>query len=172
MRRTLVPPAAFLARGFTFIEIILVAAVLLLIAVLAFPALQDIALKKQVKEGMALAELAKAGVQQAYTLTGEMPADNKVAGVPEATKIVGNVVSAVTVTDGAITLTYGNNAGKALAGHRLTLLPAVVPDERAVPIAWLCHEVPEPKGMQRKGRDETDVPPAWLPVECRGAAAK
>jgi type IV pilus assembly protein PilA len=130
------------------------------------------ALRKQVKEGMALADLAKAGVQQANSLTGEMPADNAKAGIPEATKIVGNMVSAVTVADGAVTLTFGNNAGKSLAGHKLTLRPAVVPAEHVVPIAWLCHEVPVPGGMERKGRNETDIPPPWLPVECRGGEAK
>jgi type IV pilus assembly protein PilA len=158
--------------GFTFIEIVLVAAVLLLVAVLAFPALRDMALKKQVKEGMALAELAKSGVQQAYSLSGEMPADNAKAGIPEPAKIVGNFVSAVTVADGAVTLTFGNNAGGGLAGRKLTLRPAVVPSERVVPIAWLCHEVRVPGGMERKGRNETDIPPPWLPIECRGGEAK
>lgn len=158
--------------GFTFIEIVLVAAVLLLVAVLAFPALRDMALKKQVKEGMALAEIAKSGVQKAYSLTGEMPADNAKAGIPEAGKIIGNVVSAVTVADGAITLTFGNNAGGGLAGRKLTLRPAAVPKEPVVPLAWLCHEVPVPNGMERVGRNETDIPSPWLPVECRGGEAK
>jgi len=172
MTTTFTPAPSRRQPGFTFIEIMLVASVLLLVALLAFPPLRDMALRKQVKEGMALADLAKAGVQQAYSLTGEMPADNAKAGIPEATKIVGNMVSAVTVADGAVTLTFGNNAGKSLAGHKLTLRPAVVPAEHVVPIAWLCHEVPVPGGMERKGRNETDIPPPWLPVECRGGEAK
>jgi type IV pilus assembly protein PilA len=77
-------------------------------------------------------------------------------------------VKDVAVEAGAITLTYGNNASKALDGKKVTLRPAIVVGEPAVPIAWLCHDVPVPGGMEIRGRDATDIPPARLPVECRG----
>jgi type IV pilus assembly protein PilA len=102
-----------------------------------------------------------------------MPADNAAAGIPPHDKIVGNVVKDVNVDAGAITLTYGNNASKALDGRLLTLRPAIVPGQPLVPIAWICHEVPVPNGMELKGGvNRTDIPSAQLPVECRGAAAK
>lgn len=154
-------------RGFTWIEMLLVIGVVALLALMAIPSMRDGVLKKQVVEGLALAELAKKGVQAAWTLSGEMPADNKAAGIPDARKIVGNVVQSVSVEQGAVTVTFGNSASKALDGKRVTLRPAVVPDERVVPIAWLCHAAKEPQGMQAQGRDETDVPAEWLPVACR-----
>ena len=75
------------------------------------------------------------------------------------------------MAEGAVTLTFGNNAASALQGKRVTVRPAVVADQPVVPIAWLCHAVPVPKGMEVRGKDETDIPPAFLPVECRGAGA-
>lgn len=158
--------------GFTWIETLFVLAVIGLLALMAIPALRDRALRKQVEEGLALADVAKTGVQAAWAATGEMPANNEAAGAPPRDKIVGSVVKDVNVDQGAITVTFGNNASKALEGKRVTVRPAVVPGERAVPIAWLCHSIGVPKGMQELGTDVTDVPSAWLPVDCRGAAPK
>ena len=151
---------------------IIVLAVIGILALMAIPALQDNALKRQVKEGLSIAELARKGVQGAYSASGDMPADNKVAGIPERTKIVAAFVKDVNVDAGAVTLTFGNNASKVLEDRKLTLRPAVVPGEPAVPIAWLCHATAVPKGMEVRGKDETDIPWKWLPVECRGAEAK
>ena len=153
--------------GFTWIEMMMVIGVLAVLALMAVPGARDSALKKQVKDGLALADVAKQGVQVVWSLTHEMPADNKAAAVPDAQKIVGNVVKAVDVRDGAVTITFGNNASKALEDKKLTLRPAVVPDEPAVPIAWLCNEAKAPQSMQVKGRNDTDVPSGWLPAECR-----
>ena len=160
------------SAGFTWIEVVLILAVMGILAAMAFPALQDQALKKQVKEALALAVVAKSGVQAAWSAGGEMPGDNKAAGIPEPEKIIGSFVSAVNVEDGAVTLTLGNQASRQLHGKRLTVRPAVVADQAVVPIAWLCHAFPVPNGMEVKGMDATDVPPQWLPVECRGGAAK
>jgi type IV pilus assembly protein PilA len=111
-------------------------------------------------------------VQAAWTAKAEMPADNAAAAIPPRDKIVGNLVKDVNVDGGAITLTYGNNAGKALDGKRVTLRPAIVADQPLVPIAWICHDVPVPNGMEIRGRDETDIPSSQLPLECRGSSPK
>jgi len=158
--------------GFTWIELVLVLLVMGILALMAIPALQEGTLRKQVKEGLALADIAKAGVQAFYSTSGELPADNKAAGLPEADKIVGTMVSGVRVDNGAVTVTFGNNASKVIAGRKLTLRPAVVPDQLIVPIAWLCHRANVPKGMEvRGGNDKTDLSNEMLPVECRASAA-
>ena len=160
------------ARGFTWIEMSIVLAVIAILALMAIPALQDNALKRQVKEGLAIADLAKKGVQAAYTAAGDMPADNKAAGIPERGKIVASFVKDVNVDAGAVTLTFGNNASKAIEDKKVTLRPAVVPGEPLVPIAWLCHATKVPNGMEVRGKDETDIPWKWLPIECRMAEDK
>jgi type IV pilus assembly protein PilA len=155
-------------RGFTWIEMLMVLSVLALLALIAVPSIQDGLLRRQVKDGIQLALIAEAGVQAVYTSSGgKFPIDNKSAGLPDSDKIVSNVVKDVSVKAGAITITYGNNASKALDGKKVTLRPAIVPDTPVVPIAWLCHAAPVPGNMQVTGTDDTDVPSNWLPVECR-----
>ena len=160
------------AAGFTWIELLLVLGVFAILAGLAIPGMMDSALRKQVLEGLVLADLAKQGVQAAWTAKEEMPADNVAAAIPPRDKIIGNYVKDVNVSGGAITLTYGNNASKALDGKRVTLRPAIVAGQPLVPIAWVCHDVAVPKGMEIRGRDETDVLSRYLPLECRGTAGK
>jgi type IV pilus assembly protein PilA len=157
------------ARGFTWVEMLAVMAVLAILALMAIPSMQESVLKRQVKDGLALADVAKGGVQAAYTATGNMPADNKAAGIPDHDKIVGNLVKDVLVEGGAITLTFGNNANKALENKKLTVRPAVVPGEPLVPIAWLCHFTATPPKMEVRGNDVTDIPLNWLPIDCRTA---
>ena len=172
-------PAAFLpsyaprrARGFTWIELTMVVAVIGILALMAIPGIQENMLKKQVKEALDLAKIAKDGVQAAWSLTGEMPNNNEKAGLPPKHKIVGNLVKEVSVDDGAITITMGNNASKTIEGTKVTLRPAVVNGEPLVPIAWVCHNTPVPGGMEIRGSNETNIEPKYLPVECRGGASK
>jgi type IV pilus assembly protein PilA len=118
---------------------------------------------------MQLAQVAEPAVQAAYSISGTMPPDNKTAGLPDPDKIVSQYIRSVNVSNGAVTLTFGNNASKALEGMTLTLRPAVVPDQKIVPIAWLCHDAGVPGNMQVLGEDVTNIPYKWLPVECRGS---
>jgi len=63
-------------RGFTWIELLLVVAVMAILALMAIPSIQEGTLRKQVKDGIVLADFVKSGVQAAWSLAGEMPADN------------------------------------------------------------------------------------------------
>ena len=160
-------PAPSRESGFTLIEIAVSLGILLILATMAVPSLLNGVIRNQIKESLALADIATRGVSTVYAGTGEMPADNIAAHIPEAKKIISNLISAITIDNGAVTLTYGNNASSNLRGKHLTLRPAVVADTPQVPIAWVCATKKVPDGMTVKGQDLTDIKPAWLPIECR-----
>ena len=160
------------AAGFTWIELMFVVAIIGILSLMVVPGMTENMLKKQVKEALELAKIAKDGVQAAWSDTGEMPKNNAQAGIPPKNKIVGNLVKEVSVDGGAITLTLGNNASRTLEDKKVTLRPAVVAGEPKVPIAWVCHKVPVPGGMELRGNDETNIEMKHLPVECRGGASK
>ena len=82
-------------------------------------------------------------------------------------KIVNERVRSVTVANGAVHITFGNTASKALQGHVLTVRPAGVPDARIVPLVWLCGGAGAPDKMQVQGEDRTSVAAGLLPARCR-----
>ena len=155
-------------RGFTLIEILVVLAVIAILALMAFPTYQDRIVQDQINEALPLTDIVKAPVAASWALTKAFPADNAVAGLPPPNKIVSNLVSAVSLENGAIHITFGNRANGAIRGKVLTLRPAVVEDAPIVPVAWLCGLAPPPGNMAAKGTNRTNVPVNYLPLKCRG----
>lgn len=154
-------------RGFTLVEMMVVVAVLTILAMMAVPSYLDKIVKAQVEAGLPLAEIAKRAISTYWGATQKMPQDNETAALPAADKIVGNHITAVTVRDGVINLTFGNRASKALEGKTLSIRPAVVEDAPVVPIAWVCGLAEAPEKMTLLGENRTDIDPMYLPMECR-----
>ena len=159
-----------MARGFTMIELLVVIAVVAILATLAMPSIQQRSIRVQVAEGRTLAQFAQQAIQAQYSASQAMPADNAAAGLPPADHIVGNVVTGLAVRNGAIVLTFGNQAIGGLAGHKLSLRPAVVDGYPQVPIAWVCGTANVPDKMTAAAPNETDLPAGWLPLGCRGSS--
>jgi len=149
------------------IEMMAVAAVVAILAMLAVPSYLNLMVRDQIKAALPLADIAKRPIAAAWSDTQTFPADNAAAGLPPAEKIVANHVSAVAVEDGAIHITFGNRVNKAIAGKILTLRPAVVEDAPVVPVAWVCGYAEAPGKMTLHGRTLTDIPESLLPMECR-----
>ena len=155
-------------RGFTMLELMAVVAVVRL-ATLALPSYFDRIVRDQIKAALPLAEVAKPPIAASWSAAQIFPVDNVAAGLPPAEKIVANYVSAVAVENGAISLTFGNRANKAIAGKILTLRPAVVEDAPIVPIAWACGYAEAPDRMTVNGANLTNIPEQLLPPECRAS---
>ena len=154
-------------RGFTLIEIMVALAILGILAVMAVPSMTERIVRDQVVEAAQVAEIAKVAVAASWRASEAMPSDNAAAGLPPAMKIVGNYVSAVNVEDGAVHITFGNNANGGIRGKVLSLRPAVVEDAPVVPVAWVCAHGRVPEKMTAQGNDRTDLPAPYLPVNCR-----
>jgi type IV pilus assembly protein PilA len=154
-------------RGFTLIEMVVVLGIIALLALMTIPLYVERNVQQQVKEGVAFAEFMQRNVSAVYALTGALPKDNAGAGLPVPEKIIGNYITAGTVTDGVITLTFGNLAVSNIRGKKVTVRPGYVPDAPQVPLSWICASGKIPSGLTIAGTNATDIPQAWLPVACR-----
>lgn len=153
--------------GFTFIELMVVLGVIAVLALMAAPSYLEKVIRDQIVEALPLADIAKAPVAAAWSAGVPLPDNNDAAGLPEADKIVSNLVSSVLVEKGAIHVTFGNRANSSLKGKVLSLRPAVVADTPLVPVAWVCGNATPPDKMTVKGDNKTSVPPLYLPFKCR-----
>jgi type IV pilus assembly protein PilA len=154
-------------RGFTLVEMMAVIAVITILALIAVPSYLDRIVKAQIEAALPLAEIAKRPIAAMWAVTQTLPADNAAAGLPVADKIVNNYVSALTVQEGVIHLTFGNRAHQSLAGKILSLRPAVVEDAPVVPVTWVCGRAEAPNQTTVKGVDQTNIDKLYLPLECR-----
>ena len=154
-------------QGFTLLELMVVVAVIAILAMIALPTLQDKLVRDQIVEAAKLADIAKSPVASSWSTSKAFPADNSAAGLPVAEKIVSNLVSSIAVEGGAVHMTFGNKANPLIHGKVLSFRPAVVDDAPIVPVAWVCGHSKTPEKMSAKGVDRTNVPPKYLPLNCR-----
>ena len=149
------------------LEIAVALAIIAILAAIAVPSLLDRIIRDQIVSSIPLVDIVKAPIAVSWATVQAFPADNAAAGLPAAEKIVNNYISAVSVNDGAIDITFGNSAGGPIQGKILTLRPAIVTDVPIVPIAWVCGNANGPGQMTVMGENRTNVPANYLPSNCR-----
>ncbi|TMH24010.1 MAG: prepilin-type N-terminal cleavage/methylation domain-containing protein [Betaproteobacteria bacterium] len=153
--------------GFTLVEMMVVIGIVAILALMAIPTYQDKFIRDQVAEALPLADLAKPPVALSWAVLQTFPADNAAAGLPVAEKIVNNFIGSVAIQGGAINITFGNKANRAILGKVLSLRPAVVEDAPIVPVTWVCGYATAPEKMTVKGENKTNIPSGYLPIRCR-----
>jgi type IV pilus assembly protein PilA len=169
-----------LQKGFTLIELMIVVAIIGILAAIAIPAYQDYTIRSQVTEGLTLAGAVKASVAESYANTGEWPADLDAAvglsaGGGAATIPAGKYVAAITVTDGTITIQYGNDVNSTIDLKYLSLTPKVSQNNDVI---WLCGnftavdavaagEINDPVAGPPAGANQTDLDEKYMPSNCR-----
>lgn len=157
-------------RGFTLTEMMVVIVVIGILAMMAVPSFQERIVREQIVAALPLADIAKSPVAASWTATQTFPADNAAAGLPTADKVVNNYISALSVKDGVIQITFGNRAQNLIKDKILSIRPAVVEDAPVVPVTWVCGNAPGPDKMTIKGVNSTNVPNNYLPQGCRAPA--
>ncbi len=154
-------------KGFTLIELMIVVAIIGILAAVAIPAYQDYTIRAQVTEGLSLAAQAKTAVADTFSARGAAPVDRTAAGMTaNATDTSGNYVTSMDVTNGAITLTYGNRANAAILGATVGLTPYISTDRS---VSWQCGTAPAPTAtiMPGAAAAATTLPTQYLPADCR-----
>jgi type IV pilus assembly protein PilA len=132
-------------KGFTLIELMIVVAIIGILAAIAIPAYQNYTIRAQVTEGLNLADGWKTGMSEFYAQNGSMPATSSTTGgataMVAAGATTGKYVTNVGVVNGAISITYGNQANTKIATQTLGLTPYISPNND---IVWVCGTAPVP----------------------------
>jgi type IV pilus assembly protein PilA len=154
-------------KGFTLIELMIVVAIIGILAAIAIPAYQDYTVRAQVTEGLNLASDLKAAVGESFANDGVWPVDNNAVGVTEQKS--GKYVTDVQISNGTITITYGNqaNADAFSNGANLSLRPTVSDNGDVI---WTCGYRTALGNDPASGgadADQTDVLEKYLPATCR-----
>jgi type IV pilus assembly protein PilA len=139
-------------KGFTLIEIMIVAAIISILTAVAIPAYSDYLKRSQIVEGFLVTLTVKKAIGDYYAYHGRFPANNQAAGVLPPERIIGDYVSRVDVINGDIRVTFGHRGGADFAGKRLKFWPQVH-NSRIGTLIWQC--------------DGTRIDPKFLPSNCR-----
>jgi uncharacterized RDD family membrane protein YckC/Tfp pilus assembly major pilin PilA len=137
-----------------------------ILAAIAIPAYQDYLIRTQVSEGLVLAAEVKAQVAEAYAQTGSFDGISS-ESLGLAIEQDAQYVAEIEVVEGAVAITYGNQANPHLAEQTLVLVPGVNAQQDVV---WICGFAAVPDGVTPAWddyADYTDVERKYLPAACR-----
>jgi type IV pilus assembly protein PilA len=160
-------------KGFTLIELMIVVAIIGILAAIAIPAYQDYTIRAQVTEGLNLASSLEVAVADTESNTGAWPANLTAAGV--ANSPTGKYVTGLTINDGTIIITYGNQANSNIGTQTLALEPYLDANSDVV---WICGSASATLATgsltatagslaSAGSSGNTTVPVRYLPKSCR-----
>jgi len=164
-------------KGFTLIELMIVVAIIGILAAIAIPAYQNYTIRAQVTEGLNLADGWKTSVGEFYAQNGNFPSKVTTTAA-NATQTVmytagattGKYVSAVIVTNGAISITYSSQTPYVANSKIDTAILGLTPYlSKNNDIVWVCGEATVPSTATADAsttKVSTTVSAQYLPGAC------
>ena len=86
--------------------------------------------------------------------------------MPPSSNLVSNYIAGVSVDNGVINVSIGNNAHGAIKGMVLSFQPLTVQGNASSPIDWTSGYSTAPAGMSANGANSTTIPAKYLPFDC------
>lgn len=155
--------------GFTLIELMIVIAIIGILAAVAIPAYQNYVARAQVSEGLNLMGGVKAAIVEHHAQTGVWPANLAALGMDSPPS--GSYVVSVEIQDGAMVITYGNNASTAISAAGANVLEVAPALNGNGDVLWICGYHPAPADpdlvLSTDPSTVTTLAPKFLPVSCR-----
>lgn len=125
-----------LVKAFTFIELLVVLAMISILSAIAIPAYSDYITKAKVAEGFLLAIPLEKAVRDYYTYYGQLPENNQTLGLPAPEQIKGDYVDSIAIKQGRILIKLKDQTDTELKGKMIILTPKIT--QKA--ISWYCEE--------------------------------
>lgn len=125
--------------GFTFIELMIVIAIIGILAAIATPQFTVYRERAYMAEGMSLVRPVIQNVAEYYGHRGIFPLNNRVGGVAEPNHLKGKYVQSIRVDNGRITILFNDKCGGKSEGT-ITLTPEVSKNEPSGIITWLQED--------------------------------
>lgn len=125
-----------LVKAFTFIELLVVLAMISIMFAIAIPAYSDYITKAKVAESFLLAIPLEKAVRDYHTYYGQLPENNQTLGLPAPEQIKGDYVDSISIKQGRILIKLKNQTDTELQGKMIILTPKIT--QKA--ISWYCEE--------------------------------
>src|SRR5512133_881050 len=123
-------------RGFTFIELMTVVAIIGILAAIAIPQFSAYRARAYRAEGFQLADAVKKNIVDYFDHTGRLPKDNERAGVAAPELLRGKYVERITVENGAIRVVFQVNDKGILYAEPIVLTPEINKVDPTAPLLW------------------------------------
>jgi type IV pilus assembly protein PilA len=160
--------------GFTFVELLVVVAIVSILVAIALPAYRDYEVRAEAAEGMLMLGDARTAVNEFYSRWGRMPADNSEAGMRSPDALKGRYVRSIDVSEGVMVASMELADDLSARDHplerTLTLRPWINTATFGAPIIWSCGEqVPKVSSDYHAIGNVAPNPveAKWMPTVCR-----